>query len=247
MIDLPVGWPEPRGSFQQPVERPTVDPDGGTLQVVCFNIAWLPVVLGALQQFLLQATWKYSTDAELNEVRSRAMDLINMFGEGCAMIGPGLIVMFAGASLPDGWLACDGSAVSRGTYAALFAAIGTVFGNGDGSTTFNVPDCRSRLPVGVGTGSGLTPRALGDTGGEETHQLSITEMPSHAHTDSGHYHSIHTHAAAVALTPGELPVATPELPAEATSTGNAAIQNSGGDGAHENMSPFLALNFIIKT
>ena len=63
----------------------------------------------------------------------------------------GVIVPYGGASAPAGWLLCDGSAISRTTYAALFAAIGTAFGTGDGSTTFNLPDMREVVPVGAGT------------------------------------------------------------------------------------------------
>jgi len=247
MIDLPVQWPEPRGSFQTPVARPTVDPDTGVLQVVCFNVAWLPVVLGALGQLLLQATWKYDTEAELNEVQERVSDLIDTVGKGCTMIAPGLIVMFAGSAVPDGWLACDGAAVSRVTYAELFAAIGETFGSGNGSTTFNTPDFASRLAVGIGQGVGLSTRTMADTGGEETHQLSVTEMPSHGHTDTGHIHSIHSHIPALALSPGELPVDAPNPFPESTSTGNASITSTGGDGAHENMPPFLAVQYLIKT
>jgi microcystin-dependent protein len=93
---------------------------------------------------------------------------------------------------PAGWLNCDGSAVSRSTYAALYAAIGTEWGAGDGSTTFNVPDTRSRTIVGAGssTSSGLTTRALGATGGEETHALTVAELATHNHgvADPTHNH-----------------------------------------------------------
>lgn len=81
----------------------------------------------------------------------------------------GAIVAYGGAAAPTGWLLCDGSAVSRTTYADLFSAIGETYGAGDGMTTFNVPDMRGRVSVGAGTGAGLTARTLGDTGGAETH------------------------------------------------------------------------------
>jgi microcystin-dependent protein len=89
-------------------------------------------------------------------------------------------------------LLCDGSAKSRATYAALFAAIGTNYGAGDGSTTFNVPDFRGRVPLGAGTGPGLTARNLGATGGEESHVLVAGEIPAHSHgvTDPGHTHTV---------------------------------------------------------
>ena len=86
-------------------------------------------------------------------------------------------------------LLCDGSAVSRMTYPDLFLAIGTIYGPGDGSTTFNLPDYRARFPVGAGTGqisSGGAPAVsitygIGQTGGEATHVLSTAEMPPHQH------------------------------------------------------------------
>lgn len=107
----------------------------------------------------------------------------------------GAMVMFGGASAPTGWLLCDGAAVSRTTYAILFAAIGTTWGVGDGSTTFNVPDLRGRAPIGSGQGSGLTNRTLGSKLGEESHALTLAENGSHAHTGGLHAHTggLHTH------------------------------------------------------
>jgi microcystin-dependent protein len=80
-----------------------------------------------------------------------------------------------------GWLLCDGRAVSRATYAALFAKVGTAHGAGDGSTTFNLPDSRGRSPMGAGAGPGLTARTLGAKVGEESHVISAGEMPKHQH------------------------------------------------------------------
>lgn len=98
-------------------------------------------------------------------------------------------------STPDaGNLACDGSAVSRTTYSDLFVKIGTAFGVGDGSTTFNLPDLRGRVPMGVGQGSGLTNRTLAQLLGVEAHALSIAELPSHSHATPPHSHAMpHTH------------------------------------------------------
>lgn len=88
---------------------------------------------------------------------------------------------FSAASNLNGYLLCDGSAVSRTTYAALYGIIGTSFGTGNGSTTFNIPDFRGRAFGGIGTGSGLTARALGNYAGKESHQLLVSQIPSHYH------------------------------------------------------------------
>ncbi len=128
-----------------------------------------------------------------------------------SLVPAGSIVEFAGAATPAGYLLCNGSAVSRATYAGLWNAIGTTWGAGDGSTTFNLPDLRGRAPIGAGTGAGLTARALAAKAGEETHVLTTGEVPSlqvngtaesaggHTHgvTDNGHTHGVtdngHTH------------------------------------------------------
>lgn len=123
----------------------------------------------------------------------------------------GAVISYAGASAPAGWALCDGSALSRSTYAALFAALGIAHGAGDGSTTFNLPDLRGRFALAAGQGAGgLSNRVLADKNGNtETHTLSSSEMPSHSHGAStsgagGHSHTYsgttggvgdHTHAA----------------------------------------------------
>jgi microcystin-dependent protein len=117
---------------------------------------------------------------------------------------------------PSGWLLANGDAISRTTYSSLFSSIGTTYGTGDGSTTFNLPDLRGRLPMGAGTGVGLnasgtgvtsgsamTARALGAWFGEETHLLTTSELASHTHANTvsggttgsmsanaSHYHSL---------------------------------------------------------
>lgn len=155
-----------------------------------------------------------------------------------ARMPAGVIADFGGTSAPTGWLLCDGSAVSRTTYADLFAAISTNFGIGDGSTTFNVPDCRGRVKVGTGSGAGLTTRLISQTFGAETHTLVIGEIPAHAHG---------------------MPVGTDEIRTSISGTGGNdngssgggdyskdTFESNGGGGAHNNMPPAIVCTAIIK-
>ena len=106
----------------------------------------------------------------------------------------GAILDFGGSPAPLGFLLCDGAAVSRTTYSNLFAVVGETYGQGDGTTTFNVPDFRRRVSVGAGgTASTTLGNAVGSTGGEETHQLSEAEMPSHDHSASANSAGSHRH------------------------------------------------------
>jgi microcystin-dependent protein len=111
-------------------------------------------------------------------------------GTGVGVVPAGTITAYAGSSAPSGWLLCDGSAISRTTYDDLFAIIGTAYGVGNGSTTFNVPDIQGNYPRGKNAD------ALGDTGGEETIDVSHTHtMTGHTHTGPSHTHTgpSHTH------------------------------------------------------
>lgn len=102
----------------------------------------------------------------------------------------GTIFAYGSTAAPTGCFLADGSPISRATYQALFTIFGTAFGVGDGVSTFNLPDLRSRMILGQGQGIGLTSRALAATGGEETHVLSVAELAAHAHgvTDPSHLH-----------------------------------------------------------
>ena len=92
----------------------------------------------------------------------------------------GAIIPYSGSTIPTNFLLADGSAVSRTTYSELFEAIGTTYGAGNGSTTFNLPNLKGKVPVGRDS-SDTSFDVLGETGGEKTHQLTVNEMPSHAH------------------------------------------------------------------
>lgn len=181
----------------------------------------------------------------------------------------GMLLDFAGTSAPSGWLVCDGSAVSRTTYAALFSAIGTTWGVGDGATTFNVPDLRRRVTVGSGgSGTATLGATVGSRGGEESHTLTAGEMPAHNHgvsdpghvhgvSDPGHSHSYTTSAQAannaaggipdyITVTAGTTGTSGTGISIQGSATG-ITTQNAGSGSAHNVMQPSAVVTKIIKT
>lgn len=145
---------------------------------------------------------------------------------------PGTILTYAGAVAPAGFLICDGSEYAAASYAALFAVIGRTYGGAAGTNTFRVPDLRGRVPVGYSsTDSDFS--TLGGTGGEKAHTLTVGEMPAHTH---GYSRSNVKNFVKV----------------ESSSTYgrsenvDATTDSTGGGGAHNNLQPYMVLNYIIK-
>jgi len=149
---------------------------------------------------------------------------------GADAVAPsGAVIMFAGPTTPTGYLACDGSSVSRTIYPNLFAALETAWGAGDGSTTFNLPDLQGFFPFGA---SHLNP--IGSSGGEATHTLALTEIPAHDHTF---------------MQAQDLGPNTGGSGSNPFSASNATANTgmAGGGAAHNNMPPYVAIGFFIKT
>jgi microcystin-dependent protein len=139
------------------------------------------------------------------------------------------------AVAPYGWLLQDGSAVSRSTYSALFNIIGTTYGIGDGSSTFNLPNKKGI--IGVGYDATQTEfNALGKTGGEKTHVLTTPEMPAHTHPEN-------TFSGTGGSVKGVGDTNDNSASQKASST---VTSSTGGDGAHNNLQPYLTVNWIIK-
>ena len=176
----------------------------------------------------------------------------------------GMIQMFAGTSAPAGWLICNGAAVSRTEYETLFNVIGTTWGAGDGSTTFNLPDLRGRAPIGAGTGTGLTARTLGTTLGSQYLQAHTHTM-AHTHgtgdstcthfnisdgdkvtrrqlgssgTNRGYQWTTDSTSSSAAVTQRSATAGS-----SAANTGAASV-TTGSEG---NMQPSAVVNFIICT
>lgn len=159
----------------------------------------------------------------------------------------GELVDYAGTAVPAGWLQCDGSAVSRTTYAALFAAIGTTWGVGDGATTFNVPDFRRRVAVGSGgSGTGTLGNSVGNTGGEETHTQTVNEMPSHTHVQNAHTHTVPGDSTGVGASANARNGSVGGGADITTSSVTAVNQNTGGGAAFNVIQPSAVVLKIIK-
>jgi hypothetical protein len=146
---------------------------------------------------------------------------------GYPLVPAGSVMAFAGSTAPEGWLLCDGrsTGILRTTYANLFAVLGTTYGSGDGSTTFNLPDMRSRMPVGAGAGTGLTSRALATTGGAESVVIASGNLPTHTHSIA------HDHASATSEAQSVDHVHSVDPP-NTTSTGTSVNHTHGVDPAN---------------
>ena len=191
----------------------------------------------------------------LYENKNNSLSLLA--GGTCYADSPvGAILPFGGSNPPSGYLLCDGQAVSRSYYAELFAIIGTSFGAGDGSTTFNVPNLKGKTPVGLDS-SDTDFNAIGKSGGEKTHKLTIAEMPTHTHTQNAHthdYNKITSNGDSFGVYGGGgyggwgigIAGTNNNYGRFGIVAATATNQNTGGGGAHNNLQPYVTTNYIIK-
>jgi microcystin-dependent protein len=156
----------------------------------------------------------------------------------------GEIRIFAGSFAPTGWALCDGQLMPISQNTALFSLLGTAYG-GDGRSTFALPDLRGRVPVHVGQGPGLTERLWGEVLGSEAHTLSVGEIPVHTHPLGASAANGSSDAPAGGVM-ARSPAAVPQYAAVADTTlAASAVSPTGGGQPHNNMQPYLTLNFII--
>lgn len=147
----------------------------------------------------------------------------------------GVIMPFGSDTVPENWLLCNGQEVSRTTYSDLFNTIGTAYGAGDGFTTFNLPDLTGKVTVGKDSDD-TDFNALGNTGGEKEHTLTIEEMPSHNHGIK-----INAPTSAQQYSSG-----TARWPYQTDDTAHKWTEDTGGGEAHNILQPYLITNYIIK-
>jgi microcystin-dependent protein len=151
----------------------------------------------------------------------------------------GEIKMWPTATAPSGFLLCTGAAVSRTIYAALFAVIGTTFGAGDGTTTFNLPDFDNRFPVGAGD-----LYTVAATGGSKD---AVAVSHTHTATDSGHTHTYSNQVVSGPYLGGTSSFSIGGTGTTASGTANITVASAGESGTNKNLPPYLSIYFIIKT
>jgi microcystin-dependent protein len=160
-------------------------------------------------------------------------DVVSLKKSASDQVPIGTGMDYFGATPPENYMFADGSAISRTEYSDLFAVIGTTYGTGDGSTTFNLPDKRSRVSVMKDSG---TFNSLGKKGGEETHTLTVNEIPSHTH-------NIPVHGSTNGAASG---ISKEDADKSAGVSYNITSGSAGGGAAHNNLQPYFVCNYIIK-
>lgn len=212
--------------------NPYTTGDGVSDEIACF-LFYVPrsdwfkqAVVGALSELAHASNWlKIGTTTDIEAAQEGAKTVEGIRVLDFNPLPEGRIDAFAGETIPDGWLLCDGAEYDQTAYPELFAAIAQVWGGSTG--TFRVPDLKGRVQIGV---SGT--HDLATTGGEETHVLTVGEMASHTHGYST------PDVPTLVIAPGEEPIPAFDFFPSSTDA-------TGSDNPHNNMQPFAAVNMII--
>jgi microcystin-dependent protein len=204
----------------------------------------------------------YATDTKDLRIGDGVTAWNSSGGPAPLSVPAGVISQFAGATAPSGYLLCQGQTLSTTTYANLFSTIGYTYG-GTGSS-FLLPNLKGRIPVGQDTAQSEF-NVLGETDGAKTVAITEAQMPSHTHVQNPHTHSLPTNQ----YTPSVYS-ASPSSPFGELNSGEGAVlstfwafngsqglrpmmpltatnQNTGGNQAHNNLQPYIVVNYIIKT
>lgn len=238
------------------------------------HIDWLTVINGALVVLLNESNWEQLDGITPAEAVQAAQDLFLAYQisdcepeEPVPMRIVGTILPYATSAAPAGMLPCDGATYLTEDFPDLAAALDPAFLISP--TQFRVPDLRGRTVVGAGAGAGLTSRAVGDSGGAESHELTVGQMPAHGHNviDPGHAHGVtdpgHSHSVPSRNNAANDGTSIPRNNLNTNPNGtnttlpavtNITIQSAGtgitlgmsGNGIpHNNMQPFVALRYAI--
>lgn len=209
-----------------------------------FKITVLSLFVSSLCHFASASNMKGEIEKEATKIRPPSLSsLPNLFVEQNQtenFIPTGSVISFAGTTAPQGWLMCDGQIISRSEYKKLYEVIGRTYTPVNhnpplGESLFCVPDMRGRTSVGIdGNASRVTTgNTLGMSGGEEKHQITVDELPEHNH---GLRSTTAGMAGPAQMFYGPVHSTLDEKPTESTGKGHA----------HNNMPPYLVLNYIIK-
>lgn len=173
------------------------------------------------------------SDGETKKIQAKRVGAGGIAGDTVPI---GTIMPYSGNEEPVNWITCDGRELNRFKYEDLFAIIGTTYGEGDGSTTFNIPNLKGKIPVGFDSEDGDF-NAVGKTGGEKTHNLTINEMPAHNHIVNTDGYCTNVSSGSGFTVPNANTVGV---------RANVWTSQTGGNGAHNNMQPYLVQKYIIK-